>query len=411
MWSRKVCALLLAVALVIVLALPVSADSLYDPWIDIAEVCTVNDSGSNYFAFNGSTTVTLSPGFSTIVSQIDMVWFCGYGAPSAVYLWRNENASSRLKLTVQHIGGSYYRIYGGVANYTLSQYKFDIETGTTAYRSYEIKSCRIAESIATYSLDVSYAFEPYYDAPVSEYVNNVIVNPAVDIKYGTTQNYSLELYSDQWKSYDYLDLHVTTTAASIGSIVVSHNGRALPYDVSYLFTDSGLLTNSNDIYTSPLQPNCSAIIHIDISSVSRTSNIPPEIQIEGWWNSGVGCGLQFDLIGYIAPSDRTGVAYWFEKAKDYLTGVLDPDVEGSEDYMDEAASQRDQLDSMNQSMNQVVKPDVGNLQMDIQAVVDPSATNYLTSSLSGLSGNSLIVQMMCIALTIALVGYVLYGKK
>ena len=431
MLARKLGSLLLAVALIIflavpVLVVPVKAANDYNPWIDIAEVCTVNNSGSNYFAFNGSTTVTLSSGFSTIVGQIDMIWFCGNGAPSSVYLWRNSNPSARLKLSVQNIGGPYYRIYGNVGNYTLSDYKFDIDTGTTSYRSYEIKSCRIAESLATYPIDVSYAFNPYYDASVSEYAGSVSVNPAVDIKYGTSQNYFLEIYPENWKGYDYIDLLVTTTAASIGSIVVMHNDKVLPFEVTYLYSDSGSYVHSNDIYSSPMEPNLSVLIHIDVSTVSRTSSIVPEIRIEGWWNSGVGCGVQFSCIGYIATPNRTGVNYWFTKGttflsglfdqlarrnEQFLTALLDPDNVDAEDYKEQSADQRGQIDSLNQSMNQVVKPDVGNIDMGVDSYVDPTASIYLTSSLSGLAGNSLVVSMMCIALTLALIGYILYGKK
>lgn len=345
---KRILSLALAVALILVLAVPVlavpaSAADDYNPWIDIAEVCTVNNSGSNYFAFNGSTTVTLSPGFSTIVSQIDMIWYCGYGAPSAVYLWRSSSASSRVRLNVQQIGGSYYRIYGSVANYTMSDYKFDIETGTTSYRSYEIKTCRIAESLATYPVDVAYMFDEYYGASVSEYEGSVSVSSAIDIKYGTSQNWILELYPDGWKGYDYLDVLVSTNAASIGSIVVMHNDRVLPFDVTYLYSDSGSYVNSNDIYSSPLEPDLSVLIHIDVSSVSRTSSIVPEIRIEGWWNSGVGCDIQFSCIGYIAPPDRTGVSYWFSKGTSFLDTLFDRLALRSEEFLARLATRNEEF--------------------------------------------------------------------
>ena len=385
---KRFLSLALAVALIVVLALPVlvvpsKAVDDYNPWIDIAEVCTVNNSGSNYFAFTGSTTVTLSPGFSTIVNQIDMIWFCGYGAPSAVYLWRASSASSRVRLNIQHIGGSYYRIYGNVSNYTMSEYKFDIETGTTSYRSYEIKTCRIAESVATYPVDLSYMFDEYYGATVSEYEGSVSVSSGTDIKYGTSQNWILELYPDGWKGYDYLDVLVSTNAASIGSIAVMQNDRSLPFDVSYLYSDSGSYAHSNDIYSSPLEPNVSVLIHIDVSSVSRTSSILPAIRIEGWWNSGVGCDIQFSCIGYIASSDRTGVGYWFEKAKDFLSDLFG-EGEGQESV--------DNLDQGSDSISQGAS-DIGSFEQSQQDTLNTGfATITAGISFTSFSAALLFVQ-------------------
>lgn len=360
---KKLLSLLLVVALIFVLAVPASAAETYNPWIDIAEVCTVNDSGSNYFAFNNSTTVTLTPGFSTVVNQIDMIWFCGYGAPKTVYLWRNNSSSARLSLNIENIGGAYYRIYGNVGNYTLSQYKFDIDCGTgSGYRSYEIKSLRIAESVGVYDLDISYNFDVGVKADVEEYDTNVWVDSVVDIQNGVTDAYVWEIWTDQWKAYDFVDFLVSTNAASIGSIVVSHNGRSLPYEVSYLYTDSGSMTqDGNGISITPLQPSCSAVIHIDVSSISRSSNVPPTVVIEGWWNTGAGAGMQVtSCVGYINGADRTGVAYWFERGKAFFNDLFGGD---------QSSGALDDLGSNSDSIFQSAS-DIQDFEQSQQAVLD-----------------------------------------
>lgn len=306
------------------MAVPVMADSMYDPWIDISEVCTVNDTGTNYFSFYGKTTVTLNSGFSTIVGQIDMIWFCGYGAPTNVYLWRSNSSSTRLKLTIQNIGGSYYRIYGNVGNYTLSEYKFDIETGTTGYRSYEIKSCRIAESLATYGLDYGFSVEPGASSEVTYYTAGAEIHPYSSLGLPSTSSYIWQITPQNWNAYDYIDVHISTSSASIGSITVMHNGRSLPYEITNIYT---LLETDfyNDLGTqeTPGQPSISAILHIDISSISRLSGVAPLITIEGNWNTMVGAYLEvYSIVAYIAPTERTGVAYWFEKGKDFLSDLF-----------------------------------------------------------------------------------------
>lgn len=338
---KRLLSFFLGAALIVVLAVPVSAAELYDPWIDIAEVCTVNDSGSNYFAFNSSTSVTLEPGFSTIVSQIDMIWFCGYGAPKTVYLWRNKTESARVALNIEQIGGSYYRIYGNVGNYTLSEYKFDIDCGTgSGYRSYEIKSCRITESLATYSIDYTMDF---YDGFLNETdisAGYVSAAPAVDVQNGITASYEWWIWPTNWKGYDYLDLAIATYGASISSIAVQHNGRNIPFEVTPIYTDSSSIVQGT-VYDTPLQPSCYFIVHIDVSSISRTSSVNPEIHITGSWNTGVGADLQVQsFIGYINPPDRTGVAYWFERAKEFLTDLFGSD---SSDALDDLGGSSDSI--------------------------------------------------------------------
>lgn len=414
MWIRKLSSLFL-VCIVICSCFSVRAyaDQIYDPWVDIAKVCTVNNSGTNYFAFNGKTTVSLNPGFSTIVSQIDMIWFCGYGAPSSVYLWRNNNSSSRLQLTVQHIGGSYYRIYGNVGNYTLSEYKFDIDTGTTAYRSYEIKTCRITESVATYGIDPSFTVDTSDNSSIEYYSNGVYLREFSDTAYPMTARYSWEIYTDDWKAYDYIDVQISTERASIGSIMVMHSGRALPFEVTYLYTENGMISNSDNTYTDvPYQPSLSAIIHIDTSSISRTSAVPPRIFIEGYWNTSVGAHLQVpSCIGYIKPVDRVGVSYWFEKAKAFLSSVLDPVTDVADDFVDDAVDRADQMNDLNSQLQESYKPDLGDVSVDASLYLDTGGKQTFTSVMGAFASNNLLVTMMTITLTVALLGFILYGKR
>lgn len=410
MCKRLLC-FFLGAALIVVLSVPVSAAETYNPWIEISDVCTVNNSGSNYFAFNDKITVTLDPGFSTIVNQIDMIWFFGYGAPNSIYLWRNNSASARLKLTIQPIGGAYYRVYGNVGNYTLSQYKFDIDCGTGAgYRSYELKSLRVAESVAIYDVDYTDSLVDESDYVVTE--SGFMLPAYVALERGMVLPYTWQIELKDWKSYDYVDLMLSTRGASIGSITVTHNGRILPFDVTPLYTDHPSSFDDGYGMSSPVPPSTTSVIHIDVSSISRISGVNPVIRIDGSWNNGLDAQLDvLSCIGYINSTERTGVGYWFEKATSFFTGLFNPDVGASDDFQQDAAQQRDEFDEMNEQLEAVTKPPVEDVHMDIDSYLDPVDNAQVAGVFRSFAGSQLITSMMLISLTLALVGYILFGKR
>lgn len=97
-----------------------------------------------------------------------------------------------------------------------------------------------------------------------------------------------------------------------------------------------------------------------------------------------------------------------------MSGLFSADPEdesAAEDFKEDAEQQRDELDDMNGQLDEVSKPDVGGVQMDVNNYIDAGSSQSLSSAIVSLTSNNLIISMMCITLTIALVGYVLYGKR
>lgn len=73
--TRRLLSLFVVVAVLCsCMAVKVYADDLYNPWTDILDLATVNDAGTNYFAFNKSTTINIDAGYESIVSYIS--WYC-----------------------------------------------------------------------------------------------------------------------------------------------------------------------------------------------------------------------------------------------------------------------------------------------------------------------------------------------
>lgn len=403
-----------ALLLALVLAVPVSADELYNPWTDLMDLTTVNGSGTNYFAFNKSTTINIDAGYESVVSYIDMVWFCGYGAPDSIYLWRNNSSSTRLPLTIKRLGTSnFYRVYGNVGGYTLRNLKFDITSntaysGTSSYRSYEIRSCRIAGSIATYNLSMSYSAFP---EPDSQYSKNVWFDPVVDLEYGMPIPYTFEITPDDWALYDYLDIFISTQAATIDSVSVHHNGRAIPFTTSDHGTSYAGQT-SQGTYDGVILPDSFMMLHVDLTTIQHSSNVTPTIIITGFINNGQPASIGWDsAIGYIRDAERGGVLHWFNQAKEFLTSLFSPSDPDAEDFGSSMESQAGDLQDAIDEMDQVTKPDVDDLDISLDEYMDDDGMAPVNGVLTAIFSNDIIVTMLIITLTCAFASYALFGKR
>ena len=411
---KRLFSLVLALALISVLPLPVSADELYNPWTDILDLTTVNNAGTNYFAFNKSTTINIDAGYESVVSYIDMVWFCGYGAPDSIYLWRNNSSSARLPLTIKRIGTSnFYRVYGNVSGYTLRNFKFDITSntaysGTSAYRSYEIRSCRIAGTIATYDVGMSYIVSP---DPAEEWSKNVCFDPLVDMEYGIATPYTFQIIPDDWALYDYIDILVSTQGATIDSVVVEHNGRAIPFTTTDHGTSYAGATFTSD-YDGAIFGDSYTMIHVDLTTIQHSSSISPTITVTGFYNNGIWASVGWhSAIGYVRDAERGGVLHWFNQAKEFLTSLFSPADPDADDFCSSMESQAGELQDAVEEMEQVTKPDVDDLDISLDEYMDAADMAPVNGVLTAIFSNDIVVSMLLIALTCAFAAYALFGKR
>lgn len=412
-------ALALALAVLFTAVVPVTAkaaetDGLYNPWTDILDLTTVNGAGTNYFAFNKSTTINIDAGYESVVSYIDMVWFCGYGAPDSIYLWRNSQQSARLPLTIKRIGTSnFYRVYGNVGGYTLRHFKFDVTSntaysGSSTYRSYEIRSCRIAGTIATYNVGMSYSVSP---SPSEEWSKNVAFNPIVSMEYGMPISYEFEIYPDEWALYDYLDILISTQGATIDSVVVEHNGRAIPFTTTDHGTTYGGETWS-DSYSGAVLGDAYMMLHIDLTTIQHSSSIIPTIKITGFYNNGQWASIGWDsAIGYVRDAERGGVLHWFNQAKEFLTGLFSPSDPDADDFKDDMQQQGQEVQDAADQIDTVTRPALDDVVVDIGQFVDAEGTQQAADLFGQLFENNLVLTMVMISLMVALAAFIIFGKR
>lgn len=87
-----------------------------------------------------------------------------------------------------------------------------------------------------------------------------------------------------------------------------------------------------------------------------------------------------------------------------VTGDVDDIVGGTSD-------QKDKVDNLLDEMNQMNKPDPGDINVSIDNIVDSKGSEYLASSVGAIAQHSLVQTVLLIVGTILVLSYVLFGKR
>lgn len=69
------------------------------------------------------------------------------------------------------------------------------------------------------------------------------------------------------------------------------------------------------------------------------------------------------------------------------------------------------MEDMNQQMDEIERPPVEDLDMDIGDYVAPSDVSLVNSHFGAITNHSMVVTMLMLSLTVALVAYILFGKR
>lgn len=408
---KKLLSLICTCCLILALAVPTSAAEAGSPWVEVLDIATANNSGSNTFAFNNSGSVTYPLGLKTIVSHIDATVIVAGEAPTAVYIDRGNGNTAAL--TVQKIYGSMYRIYGGVGGYVLSDIKLDFESN--GYSSCEVLSMKVASTAITHYVP-SMTFDYVFGANVTDFLSkdsfSVTVDPVVEFEYGISTDYCIMPIVSDWKSYDFLEFTVSTYYADITAVSATLAGDILPVTVSYLDAEPDGAVTGGAGTTGYTYPDLYATILVDLRGVNRSVSSNPEIYINGNWNLGSGMEFQFLYVrGYVEVADKTGVLYWWDRFTTFMTDLFKGDSSPSDDFQNEATEQGSQMDDLNDELHNATNPPLENIDTDISDYVGADDMAAVTGEFSQITNDPLILQITMLSLTVALVAYILYGKR
>lgn len=423
---KRVFAILLSVFIVFSVSVPATASSDSTAWTELLDYCSVRSDGTNYFTFSGQTDIKLDWEGLIIVSYVDIL-LTNYASPitSATLMYGDVVIKS---LTIEQVGYYSYRIYGSIPASVLASLsvRFTSDGSSSCYLE-SFRVCKHTDS-GVYPNDLILGvLHDGIDVTDNILVGNTYKIPATKSNYADCSGASFWIHDiyrsgdlDQlgiW-SFDRLELQFTSLGLDwtgfSASVEYSDGAFAsLPVTVSFFST------STNQIYTDPYLLSLTDLVYItvvvDMSEVNRALVSKLNLMFTANYVECLPVTLWFDYATlYNNTADDLGPAYWWAQVKSFFTGLfsgffsVDSDAD---DFQNTVESQVDEMDDMVDQMEQVTKPDIDDIDINFDSYVDSSDVGAFTDSLAVVFDSDIVITMIMITLTLALVSYVLYGKR
>lgn len=220
---------------------------------------------------------------------------------------------------------------------------------------------------------------------------------------GQIQQNSVTIFPSYWYLFDSYSINVSTSGLGFRSVQVDmSDGTPVPFEVSYY--------NYNDLEVT----STSIIINCDLSQIDHTLDSSLRITVEyNYFYSQYHWFQVSDAHGSVNKSPNF-FSVWFQKIVDSLGNLVNGNrnqESASDRFEDKVEEQDELLGDLTTDLNAVERPDLGSIELSPVGMVDPGVVTLTTSGISSALGNEILLRVLLIALTFALAGFILYGKK
>ena len=412
---RKLSILLSIVFLISCFVVPVSASESFD-----------NSFSLNVLDFNPDklNVRTLTPTDNSVsfvlpswitVRYVDSVFTITGSIPTSVSVKQGSTVSS---LTISKVGSGLYRIYGtltGSGNSLI--FTFD-STGTfyvTAESMHAVTSLYTRSSTEAYCEIVSAAYNNTIHYVPTDPSNRRVFSAPSDF---ADSYFYCYIWSDNWKSYDYLDFQLMFNCFDITSVTAVYGSVNVPLDVSYI---NGTALAGNSYYLS---------MRMDLSGLDRTIDDYPMIVVMGRLDAGAVNGVDFtNCSGYVAVADinplfiflsrisasvSTGFSNlnsWISSQTSAIVSAINGDTSSGDSFQNEVNDKADELDQMAAVMDSVTKPPIDSINVSVNDYVSAADLTLLASPMTVFFSGDIYLPMMIMSILMATVSFVLFGKK
>ena len=391
---KKVLCLLLAVALVVALAVPVSADEgNLGGWLELLESTSVNPTGANLFSIAGSEgkfSLAIQP--ERRVSKVDMLLSYGNGAlPTYVGV---DYAGTLHPLTVVDLGNNICRVYGNISYAFYGKLDFTVRKNGTATAYYDVLSCKVS-TIRVIDTPAHGTLRKSYSDPNPLSLPNIFTVPAADTVHSAEYMLVPVCISD-WQKFDYVTIYGSISNMALNSFRASIGTKGLPYEITYLesiptgtdtygsvdwryhsYTETNYYTapenpdegSSEDGYGGGDTANTSTVTYggavlftvtIDLTGIDRTATGQLDCFFTCIRDPAIGYGFNVQNVsGTVITADTTTVSWW-----NRFTGFM-TDLFGSR----EDSGALDDLGSSSDSISQNTSQ-ISDFEHSQQAVLD-----------------------------------------
>lgn len=411
---KRIFSVFLVLSLCCCMAFPVNAASIdNDIFIDLLDY---NTDKINIRTLSGDTnTVSFTLPSWIPVRYIDATVTITGVLPSRISCVVGNSTTT---LTVEHIIGGLYRVYGfcqGSSNSLTLSFEISGTTWVTFHR------LEMSPSVTT-----TYDIEAYCEIVSAEYNGTIHYVPTDEINhriFDSTDVYTdtffyCYIWTDDWKLYDYIDFQLMFSCLEITSVTAVMGSINVPLEVSYI---EGTAIDGNSFYYS---------MRMDVTGLDRTSDDYPMIVLMGRLNTGILNSVQFaNCSGHVAINNFNPLFYyfnnlissvsagfsningWISSQTNAIVSAIRGDSAPGNSFQDDVSQKDSELKDMAAIMDSVIKPDINSISVEVNDYVDP---NILASSMSGIStvaASPIFSDVLLMAIILATAGYVLYGKR
>lgn len=381
-------------------------------WTELLEYTSVQPDGGNQFTVTGTSgSVTLGLETSTRLRKIDMLIWNPVGQRFSSAKVTADGTTNTLDIFA--IGSNLTRVVGYVPNAAYHHLTVQFTKATNTVQTYELLSCKVTPiGVQEFVATAKVFFQDYGNADYysTDYNIPMWCEPGLS---SDASSWLARVQVSDWQKYDSLSIWGSATSASIESIRVSIGTTALDYKVNYIDPESaGYFVDGDPAYLATAEWGKYLFnITIDLTGVDRSLVTSMYVYFTGTHDLSVQGYFNCQYVnGSLTVADTSDLTWWNRFTR-FMTGLFGGDTSAADEFQQDAEQQRDEFDQMNEQLEAVTKPPVEDVQTDIGAYVDPVANAQVTSAFQSFASNPLITTMMMITLTVALVGYILFGKR
>lgn len=435
---RKIYSLIICLALILA-CVPVQASASESAEIDYIDVLSY-DYPDDSLSVRGSMSLAKPYNVFDLPFSYGLVYFDiifeTSSIPSSVGI-RSTSSGNVYSLTLASLGNNRYRAYGQTSTaFNSSQFAFQLSvsdiTGnqkyTCTYYKFYVYTIFDPGTLDTGEIMVipdSANPSGHSNVWYSQTSPGVAVSRSFyyDSDYDVLVPYDVYLSSVNWRQYDYLDFSFYIQSADIQYINVFvdsslYGKKYLPFEFSYI-NPSGMSINEYvgtgstglALPTNYWEISLRVYIPRDVTSSGSL-----KIHIGGDYGSMASWAQLRTVTGYYYTSvpspDLVKLDQITAAIKESLSSSAE-DNSAAEDFSENMSSQKEQMASNQQTLNNVSKPSTDDLGMMVSpdAVLNADGMTALVSIINPITDNDLVLGILTLSATLALVSYVFFGKK
>lgn len=418
--KRLLAALALALVLLTSTIEPVTAQAAGDSaWLELLEFSTVNSSGSNWFQYTSTATISIPTPYSMRCTKVDMlITYPENTAPTKVEVYYN---GTYYNLEMRRIDSNTSRVFGTIQNNFYSDVRIRFTRSSTQLSYLEVLSCRVSQLVTQ---EVAASAQVFMNNTYYPTSSNVTIDGDDDPKWANINSETtIRIDVQDWMKFDKLSVWGSASSLAITSIRVNVGTLGVPFDVSYRsnvsdsewtewVTDYGGDTGA--MLTTPHYFGKSLYcITIDLAELDRTYNFggnayPMYIYLTGTFPYDRGYTFNCQYVnGSITIPDKTAASWW-TRFTDFMTGLFDRDSAEGDAFQDDMQQMGDEFQNALDQMDEVTQPPVEDIPIDPSTYLDPTAIGQAGSIIQSLFDNNLVMTMVSITLIVGLAAFIIF---